>query len=72
MEIKPEGLPKFIVPPPSFLDASDQPVTNSTVPEERHYEEDEPQINIDEEDLIENNESDDGNAFHVFDEFILN
>ena len=42
------------------------------MPEERHYEEDEPQINIDEEDLIENNESDDGNAFHVFDEFILN
>ena len=34
--IKPEGLPNFIVPPPSFLNVSDQTVTNSVVPEERH------------------------------------
>lgn len=50
---------------------SDQPI-NSAVPEERHYEEDEPQINIDEEDLIEKHERDNENAFNVFDEFILN
>lgn len=36
----------------SFLDASDQTVTNSAVPEKCHYEEDELQVNIDEEDLI--------------------
>ena len=35
------------------------------------FEEDEPQINIDEEDLIENNHNDYGNAFNIFDEFIL-
>ena len=50
---------------------SDQPI-NSAVPEERHYDEDETQINIDEEDLIEKYERDNENAFNVFDEFILN
>ena len=50
---------------------SDQPI-NSAVLEERHYEEDEPQINTDEEDLIENDEKGNENAFNVFDEFILN
>ena len=60
-----------MVSQPSFLYASDQPVTNSAVPKECHYEEDEPQINIDEEDLIENNHNDYGNAFNIFNEFIL-
>lgn len=49
---------------------SDQPI-NFAVPEERHYEEDEPQINIDEEDLIEKYERGNGNTINVFDEFIF-
>ena len=40
--------------------------------EERHYEEDEPQINSDEKDFTENDKNHDENAFKIFNEFILN
>ena len=44
--LQPEGLPNYVVPPPSVLDASEQHVVNAIVPEERQEEEDEPQTDM--------------------------
>ena len=64
-KIKPEGLPDYVVPPPSILDASPQPADNAIVPEEVHHEEDEPHQDIDEIDLIENEPDSNNNTERV-------
>ena len=37
-KIKPEGLPNYVVPPPPFLEPSEQNVVDCNIPEERHIE----------------------------------
>ena len=80
--IKQEGLPNYVVPPPSFLDASEHPAINSAVPEEIHDEESEAQDlvsdnendddRIDENGDVRNDEVDDNrNAINIFDQLIL-
>ena len=52
----PEGLPKYVVPPPSFLEPSEKNVGYSSIPEKNCIEREEPiQLGNDTQ-LVENEE----------------
>ena len=56
-KIKPEELPNYVVPPPTFLEPSEQNVTDCNIPEERHIEIVEELIQLENHsELIENEE----------------
>ena len=35
---KPKGLPNYVVPPPTFLEPSEQNIVDCTIPKERHID----------------------------------